>query len=77
VCFVSVLLHARYRRRAESPANRTDNFRFVADYQQLTRKMVVEKFKQEEAERNALTPSSSRVSGVGYASGPEDVPVSA
>jgi hypothetical protein len=39
--------------------------------------MVVEKFKEEEAERNALTPTSSRVTGVGYAGGQEDVSISA
>ncbi|KIX04916.1 uncharacterized protein Z518_05787 [Rhinocladiella mackenziei CBS 650.93] len=48
----------------------------VLHYQQLTRKMVVEKFKEEEAEKNALTPASSRASGVG-SSYQEDVSVSA
>lgn len=48
----------------------------MADYQQLTRKMVVEKFKEEEAEKNALSPASSRASA-GYAVGQEDVSVSA
>ena len=50
---------------------------FSTDYQQLTRKMVTEKFKEEEAERNALSPASSRASGVGYARGREDVSISA
>jgi hypothetical protein len=49
-----------------------------ADYQQLTRKMVVEKFKEEEAEKNALSPASSRASvGYGSGSGQDDVSVSA
>lgn len=47
------------------------------DYQQLVRKMVVEKFQEEEAEKNALTPASSRASGVGYVAGQEDVSASA
>lgn len=47
------------------------------DYQQLTRKMVVEKFKEEEASRNALTPASSRASGVGLAERSEEVSVGA
>ncbi|KAK5280602.1 hypothetical protein LTR40_006121, partial [Exophiala xenobiotica] len=34
----------------------------VLHYQQLTRKMVVDKFKEEEAEKNALSPASSRAS---------------
>jgi len=59
----------------------TAKFRSL-DYQQLTRKMVVEKFKQEEAEKHALSPVSSRHSasgGVGYslAIAPEDVAISA
>lgn len=48
----------------------------ATDYQQLTRNMVVEKFKEEEAEKNSLTPASSRASH-GYASGQDDVAVSA
>ncbi|KAL6251415.1 hypothetical protein RBB50_001624 [Rhinocladiella similis] len=48
----------------------------VLHYQQLTRNMVVEKFKEEEAEKNSLTPASSRASH-GYASGQDDVAVSA
>jgi hypothetical protein len=38
--------------------------------------MVVEKFKEEEAEKNALTPASGRASA-GYAAAQEDVSVSA
>ncbi|RVX66485.1 hypothetical protein B0A52_09769 [Exophiala mesophila] len=49
----------------------------VLHYQQLTRKMVVEKFKEEEAEKNALTPASSRASAGFVASGQDDVAVSA
>lgn len=47
------------------------------DYQQLTREMVVEKFKQEEAERNALTPIDSRTSAGGNIVGQEEVSISA
>jgi hypothetical protein len=40
--------------------------------------MVVEKFKEEEAEKNALSPASSRASvGYGSGSGQDDVSVSA
>jgi hypothetical protein len=39
--------------------------------------MVVEKFKEEETERNALSPASSRASGIGHAGGQDDVAVSA
>lgn len=46
------------------------------DYQQLTRKMVLDKFKEEEAEKNALTPASSRAS-LGHGGGQEDVSASA
>ncbi|KAK5235771.1 hypothetical protein LTR47_003245 [Exophiala xenobiotica] len=50
----------------------------VLHYQQLTRKMVVDKFKEEEAEKNALSPASSRASvGYGSGSGQDDVSVSA
>ncbi|KAK5455313.1 hypothetical protein LTS15_006033 [Exophiala xenobiotica] len=50
----------------------------VLHYQQLTRKMVVEKFKDEEAEKNALSPATSRASvGYGSGSGQDDVSVSA
>lgn len=48
-----------------------------SDYQQLTRKMVVEQFKEEEANRNALTPASSRASDVGRADRSGEVSVSA
>ncbi len=51
------------------------------DYQQLTRKMVVDQFKEDEAEKNALTPVGSRASVqsalVGRGRGQEDVSVSA
>ncbi|KAK5327606.1 hypothetical protein LTR93_002991 [Exophiala xenobiotica] len=50
----------------------------VLHYQQLTRKMVVDKFREEEAEKNALSPASSRASvGYGSGSGQDDVSVSA
>ncbi|KAK5051409.1 hypothetical protein LTR84_003061 [Exophiala bonariae] len=52
----------------------------VLHYQQMTRKMVVEKFKQEEAERNALASVSSRHStaSLGYSvAAQEDVSISA
>ena len=47
------------------------------DYQQLTRKMVFEKFKEEEAERNALATTHSGASAAGFGAGQDDVSVSA
>lgn len=49
----------------------------LTDYQQLTRQMVVDKFKEEEADnKNALTPVSSRASatagGAGHIRGPQE-----
>ncbi|KIW67542.1 hypothetical protein PV04_06786 [Phialophora macrospora] len=49
----------------------------VLHYQQLTRKMVVEKFKEEEADRNTLSPTGSRASGISHVGGQDDVAVTA